>query len=65
MAVENMQSHMPHLCVVIDGDSHILSVADVRKIANGQTSVAEMDDPELMARAMAIVAMEAIDSELN
>ena len=50
-----------HIGLVIKGDHMIISVSDVRKIANGVISIAEMDDPEATAQAIAVIAMESIN----
>lgn len=52
----------PHIGLVINGEHMIISVSDVRKMANGVMSIAEMDDPEATAQAIAVIAMESINN---
>lgn len=49
------------ISLVIDGEAMIITVSCVRRIANGSISIAEMDDPEATAQAIAVIAMEAIN----
>lgn len=51
------------LSIVMGDDAYLLPVSVVRKIATGQMSIAEMDNPEGTAQALAIIAMESINAD--
>ena len=46
-------AYSPHKIVRTGEKVHVICVNDIRKIATGQKSIAEFDDPESMAMALA------------
>jgi hypothetical protein len=55
----------PQAHLVIEGLSSVdvISVRDVRNIASGSASIAEFEDPERVARALACLALGVIDDD--
>lgn len=48
--------------LVIDGTDNVLvvSIADIRRLANGTLSIAEFSDPELAAKCLAVALLERL-----
>lgn len=59
--IHNIDDHRPHI-VVNDGAAvHVIGIHDIRSLADGRLSIAEFENPESMARALAALALSAID----
>lgn len=50
-----------HVTVVTNSAVNVLSVDDIRSIAYGKTSISEFENPESMAQALAVIALEYVD----
>lgn len=59
IAIDDQQ---PHIAVVdVSNDTiNIVSIVDIRRIANSSASIAEFDDPEQLARCLAIALIERL-----
>lgn len=51
----------PHQVVCAGKHVHVVCVDEIRRIATGQTSIAEYENPEDLAMVIAKIAIEAID----
>jgi adenosylcobinamide amidohydrolase len=51
----------PHLVVATDAGVNVISIADIRALAHGTISIAEFTDPELFARALALIALDYLN----
>jgi hypothetical protein len=53
---------LPQPYLVIDGGDNVLvlSVADLRRLASGQLSMSEFDEPDLAAKSLAIALLEKL-----
>ena len=58
---EVKQLPQAHVCVDRKSSVTVISVKDIRDIASGQSSIAEFEDPEDVARTLACIAMDTID----
>lgn len=56
----DLKLQQPHMNIVVDDEVLTFPVAMIRKIASGQESVAEYENPELIARAWAIALIERL-----
>lgn len=50
----------PSMVVLLDGEVTIIRVSDMRRIAAGESSIAEFENPEQLARAMAAFIVDNI-----
>lgn len=56
----SLQDMTPHLVVQDEDCTHVISVVSIRQIASGQASIAEFEQPEVFARALAIALIERL-----
>ena len=56
----DLSDNQPHIVVDAGDCVHVISVTDIRQIANGSMSLAEFGEPEGLARAMAIALIERL-----
>lgn len=54
---------VPHVVVPMGKSVDLISINDIRRLSNGQMSIAEFADPEGVAMALAKIAIGAIESE--
>lgn len=60
--IKEFKAAEKHLLIQCGDSEFIISVSDVRRLSIGDMSIAEMDDPEKTAQAIAIIAMESINA---
>lgn len=58
--IKNLDDYRPHIEVTIDDKVYIERIGIIKAIADGETSIAEQEDPELAARILATIAMDYI-----
>lgn len=61
--IHNFDESVPHVVVRLIDSVDVISINDIRMISTGQISIAEFDDPEGVAMALAKIAIGAIESE--
>ena len=53
---------MPHVVVNTGDCVHVIPMQNIRRIASGEYSIAEYEEPEIMAQCLAVLAMESINA---
>jgi hypothetical protein len=58
----DLSENMPHLSISDPENKkiYIVSIASIRRVASGEVSIAEFEDPEMFAKLLAISLMDKI-----
>lgn len=59
--IVNIDDYRPHVTVKIGTGAVVIPVHLIDDISKGATSIAEMDDPETVAQAIAAIAMAGLN----
>lgn len=61
--ISNIDDCRPHVVVNNEDRAIVIGIDKIKRIALGETSIAEFDDPELISQALALLAMEFIGDD--
>jgi hypothetical protein len=55
--IHDLTENQPHICIMLDGDAHVIPVSLVRQVRRGQYT----GDPVEMMRLLSVFVLDQVD----
>lgn len=59
--VVSIKSAKPHIVINCGSCISVICIDDIRRLANGEYSLSEFDSPDVLAQALAVMALEFLE----